>query len=73
MDNVYTVTIVFFRTLDGLEKFTHLEEVVLDNNDLNDEIKFPQLKSLHTVTLNKNKVSFLLAPKVHCFSHRYGR
>ncbi|XP_048762855.2 leucine-rich melanocyte differentiation-associated protein-like [Ostrea edulis] len=47
------------RSLEGLEKFTQLEELVLDNNDLDDGIKFPKLQNLHTVTLNKNKITNL--------------
>lgn len=47
------------RSLDGLEKFSQLEELVLDNNALDDDIKFPTLKNLHTVTLNKNRITNL--------------
>lgn len=54
------INTLFCRSLDGLEKFSQLEELVLDNNALDDDIKFPMLKNLHTVTLNKNRVSFLL-------------
>lgn len=46
------------RSLKGLEKFTLLEELVLDNNQLTDESisVLPLLPSLHTLTLNNNKV-----------------
>ncbi|CAH1795341.1 unnamed protein product, partial [Owenia fusiformis] len=44
------------RSLDGLEAFTSLEELVLDNNELNDTIAFPTIKRLHTLTLNKNQI-----------------
>ncbi|XP_062586960.1 leucine-rich melanocyte differentiation-associated protein-like [Saccostrea cucullata] len=47
------------RSLEGLESFTQLEELVLDNNELDDGIRLPQLKNLHTVTLNKNKITNL--------------
>ncbi|XP_046579063.1 leucine-rich melanocyte differentiation-associated protein-like isoform X2 [Haliotis rubra] len=45
--------------LDGLEHFSGLEELVLDNNELNDNMKFPKLSSLHTLTVNKNKITNL--------------
>ncbi|CAG5115355.1 unnamed protein product [Candidula unifasciata] len=47
------------RSLRGLEHFQHLRELVLDNNELNDNILFPHLKDLHTLTLNKNKLTDL--------------
>ncbi|XP_067673714.1 leucine-rich melanocyte differentiation-associated protein-like [Haliotis asinina] len=45
--------------LDGLEHFSNLEELVLDNNELSDNVKFPKLASLHTLTVNKNKITNL--------------
>ena len=42
-----------------MEAFTRLEELILDNNDLGDSVIFPHLKNLHTLMLNKNRVSFL--------------
>ena len=49
-------------TLEGLERFSHLEELVLDNNQLTDKSlsKIPKLVYLHTLTLNKNLVSVFL-------------
>ena len=41
----------------GLEAFVDLEELMLDNNDLTDEINFPNLPKLRTLSINKNKVS----------------
>ncbi|CAH2321698.1 leucine-rich repeat-containing C10orf11 homolog isoform X1 [Pelobates cultripes] len=46
------------RSLDGLEGFQSLEELILDNNELGNHVSFPPLPSLHTLTLNKNQISF---------------
>ena len=50
------ISFYFFSNLSGLEHFKFLKELVLDNNELTDEVIFPYLKELHTLTLNKNKV-----------------
>ena len=52
---------LFFRSVDGLGEFVNLEELVLDNNDISTMTSFPHLPHLHTLTLNKNKVSTLKA------------
>jgi Leucine-rich repeat (LRR) protein len=44
-------------TLSGVEKFSSLEELVLDNNRLSDNIFVPQLPNLQILSLNKNNVS----------------
>lgn len=44
-------------TLRGLEMFPLLRELVLDNNQLTDNLVFPYMPYLHTLSLNKNKVS----------------
>ncbi|XP_064390531.1 leucine-rich melanocyte differentiation-associated protein-like [Halichondria panicea] len=46
-------------TLDGLDQFTLLEELVLDNNLLTDESlrRLPKLPRLKTLTANKNKIT----------------
>jgi Leucine-rich repeat (LRR) protein len=44
-------------TLQGVEKFSNLEELVLDNNRLSDNIFVPQLPNLQILSLNKNNVS----------------
>ena len=50
--------LLFFRSLSGLEHFSLLEELVLDNNELPDSaITLPRLPHLHTLTLNKNQIS----------------
>ena len=36
-----------------------LEELVLDNNEIDDSVEFPQMPKLHTLLINKNKISFL--------------
>ncbi|KAL3877599.1 hypothetical protein ACJMK2_035295 [Sinanodonta woodiana] len=47
------------RNLHRLEEFPNLEELVLDNNELGDDVQFPTLTFLHTLTLNKNKLTNL--------------
>ncbi|XP_046392428.1 leucine-rich melanocyte differentiation-associated protein-like isoform X2 [Ischnura elegans] len=57
-------------SLWGLAEFPHLEELVLDNNLLNDAIHFPMLNKLHTLSLNKNKITnldLLLTKVAHHF------
>lgn len=44
-------------TLQGVEMFRNLEELVLDNNKLSDSVLVPQLPNLHILSLNKNNVS----------------
>lgn len=46
------------RTLNGLNSFVKLEELILDNNQLGDDMEIPELTHLHTLTLNKNRISF---------------
>jgi len=48
------------RSLVGLELFPHLEEVILDSNDMTDSSldSLPQLHRVHSLSLNKNKISF---------------
>lgn len=47
------------KSVAGLEKFHNLEELVLDNNSLGDDVIFPRLDKLHTLTLNKNRLTDL--------------
>ncbi|XP_073978699.1 leucine-rich melanocyte differentiation-associated protein-like [Rhodnius prolixus] len=53
-------------TLDGLQYFKNLNELMLDNNQLDDNIYFPCISSLHTLSMNNNKISELeyFLPKV---------
>lgn len=44
-------------TLKNLDGFTNCEELVLDNNNLGDDISLPSIPGLHTLTLNKNRIS----------------
>uniref|UniRef100_A0A665X2Y4 Leucine rich melanocyte differentiation associated n=1 Tax=Echeneis naucrates TaxID=173247 RepID=A0A665X2Y4_ECHNA len=46
------------RSLAGLKMFTELEELVVDNNLLGNDLQLPKLPNLHTLTLNKNQISF---------------
>ena len=43
-------------SLDGLQHFTELEELILDNNYLDDGSSFCVCPAVHTLSLNKNKV-----------------
>lgn len=45
--------------LTHLQAFTVLEELILDNNLLGDDVEFPVLPLLTTLTLNKNNISSL--------------
>ncbi|KAK8728285.1 hypothetical protein OTU49_009213 [Cherax quadricarinatus] len=47
------------RSLDGLNKFPFLEELILDNNYLDDSVIIPCLHTLNTLSLNKNKITNL--------------
>uniref|UniRef100_A0A8C5FR39 Leucine rich melanocyte differentiation associated n=1 Tax=Gadus morhua TaxID=8049 RepID=A0A8C5FR39_GADMO len=49
----------FILSLAGLDMFSGLEELVADNNMLGNDLQLPWLPSLHTLTLNKNQISFL--------------
>ena len=45
------------KSVVGVEQFSSLEELVLDNNELTDAaLTLPLLPRLHTLTLNKNQV-----------------
>ena len=46
----------FIDNLEGLEKFTKLEELILDTNILDDGTSFYPNKGLLALSLNKNKV-----------------
>lgn len=48
-------------TLKGIEGFPLLKELVLDNNQLTDSLTIPFLADLHTLSLNKNRVSIKFA------------
>uniref|UniRef100_A0A8C7E837 Leucine rich melanocyte differentiation associated n=1 Tax=Nothoprocta perdicaria TaxID=30464 RepID=A0A8C7E837_NOTPE len=45
-------------SLEGLKTFGSLEELILDNNLLGNDLLLPRLPQLHTLTLNKNQISF---------------
>ncbi|XP_068597825.1 leucine-rich melanocyte differentiation-associated protein [Brachionichthys hirsutus] len=45
------------RSLAGLKMFTELEELVADNNLFGNDLRLPRLPNLHTLTLNKNKLT----------------
>ncbi|XP_058433963.1 leucine-rich melanocyte differentiation-associated protein isoform X6 [Marmota monax] len=46
-------------SLEGLSAFRSLEELILDNNLLGDDLVLPGLPQLHTLTLNKNRITDL--------------
>ncbi|EEB20363.1 U2 small nuclear ribonucleoprotein A, putative [Pediculus humanus corporis] len=43
-------------TLQGIEFFFHLKELILDNNVLSDNIIIPKMQHLQTLSINKNKI-----------------
>ena len=43
--------------LEGIQGFTELRELILDGNEIDDDVIFPVLEYVHTLTMNKNKVS----------------
>ncbi|BES87887.1 chromosome 10 open reading frame 11 [Nesidiocoris tenuis] len=45
--------------LNGLEKFTRLEELILDRNQLDDSLVLPTMNKLHTIFINNNKITNL--------------
>jgi len=45
--------------LANLERFVHLNSLVLDNNNLECEDSFPRIEGLKTLSLNNNKISDL--------------
>ncbi|KAM3834789.1 LOW QUALITY PROTEIN: leucine-rich melanocyte differentiation-associated protein [Vipera latastei] len=45
------------RSLEGLQAFSCLEELILDNNLLQNSLRLPSLPHLHTLMLNKNQIS----------------
>lgn len=47
------------RNLDGIEGFTELRELILDGNEIDDNVAFPVMNQLHTLTMNKNKIENL--------------
>lgn len=47
------------RTIKGLVGFTQLTELILDNNQLTDDLRFGKNESLETLTLNKNNIKTL--------------
>ncbi|NXE22336.1 LRMDA protein, partial [Ardeotis kori] len=52
------VAFVVCRSLEGLKTFSYLEVLILDNNLLGNDLLLPRLPHLHTLTLNKNQISF---------------
>lgn len=54
--------------LNGLENFPKIKELILDNNDIGDDVLFPKLLTLKTLSLNNNKMSDLesLIKKIKC-------
>ena len=56
--NIFPIFLLICRSLKGLLGFDKLQELVLDNNNLSDDVEFPKMESLETLTINKNSVSF---------------
>lgn len=53
-----SIYFVSCRSVKGLVGFTKIKELVLDNNNLTDDVEFPEMDSVETLTVNKNNVSF---------------
>ncbi|XP_019644584.1 PREDICTED: leucine-rich repeat-containing protein C10orf11 homolog isoform X1 [Branchiostoma belcheri] len=47
------------RSLDGLSSFPELEELIVDNNALDNGLVLPRLPTLHTLMINKNRITDL--------------
>ncbi|KAK7508037.1 hypothetical protein BaRGS_00001002 [Batillaria attramentaria] len=47
------------RNVSGLDRFTKLRDLILDNNELGDDVVFPQIRTLSTLFLNKNRITDL--------------
>ncbi|KAJ5080306.1 leucine-rich melanocyte differentiation-associated protein [Anaeramoeba ignava] len=45
--------------LDGLEQFTSLKSLVLDNNQISSNTSFPKIRSLETFWINRNQIDNL--------------
>ena len=45
--------------LEGIQGFTELRELILDGNEIDDDVIFPVLNYLDTLTMNKNKITNL--------------
>lgn len=43
-------------SLQGIDQFPRLEELIVDNNDLTENIILPHVPTLTTFSINKNKV-----------------
>ncbi|KAL4699190.1 hypothetical protein H8959_011847, partial [Pygathrix nigripes] len=71
MQDHFSCCLCHCRSLEGLSAFRSLEELILDNNQLGDDLVLPGLPRLHTLTLNKNRISFPLpaAPTPHPAPH----
>ncbi|GAB6033643.1 hypothetical protein CHUAL_013706 [Chamberlinius hualienensis] len=56
-----------FSSLKFLKHFVNLEELIVDNNNLDDNLRLPVMPKLRTFSLNKNKVKDLetFLDKVH--------
>ncbi|XP_076141241.1 leucine-rich melanocyte differentiation-associated protein [Alosa pseudoharengus] len=53
------------RSLVGLNAFSELEELIVDNNLLGNDLQLPRLPHLHTLTLNKNRLTDIEALLEH--------
>ena len=47
------------RSVDGVQAFSNLKSLVLDNNELSDTLVLPQLPQLRTLSINNNKIEDL--------------
>ncbi|RWS26597.1 U2 small nuclear ribonucleoprotein A-like protein, partial [Leptotrombidium deliense] len=54
-------------SLEGIESFVFLQELILDNNNLDDSVHFPANIHLRLLSLNKNQVRNIRNTYSHCF------
>ncbi|XP_055343294.1 leucine-rich melanocyte differentiation-associated protein-like [Paramacrobiotus metropolitanus] len=70
--SVYYMDISYncLRNLRGLRIFSHLEVLILDNNELDDHLHLPLLTNLKVLSLNKNNIcdldNFLSRTQIAC-------
>jgi len=57
-------------SIKEISQFPYLQELILDNNQLDDSLELVNIPSLHTLSLNKNKITdleFVLGKIQSCF------
>lgn len=60
-------TFCSLQSLKGLESFSCLQELILDNNNLTDDTTFPSIFTLRILSMNKNRVSMHASSLPHFY------